>query len=179
MADADVNSDKAQATHVNTQESQLRETGAGMSRCRKSIRYLPSKFVDAFFNSGSLRLSSFAQFGKHEDEEKGDAREGATIMIGLAAEQTLYARSFRGHNAYILCASRVLDFDLMQRFDADAAIEIHNGPGFALAVARQLAGYREGFEGDCVYVPRRALLCSLQGTIDAGRPSSLGSSSRA
>ena len=35
-------------------------------------RYLPMRFVDAFFETGSLRLSSFKQFAMHVDEARLD-----------------------------------------------------------------------------------------------------------
>ena len=33
------------------------------------VREMATKYVDEFFADGSLRLSSFATFAKHEDEE--------------------------------------------------------------------------------------------------------------
>jgi hypothetical protein len=64
-----------------------------------------------------------------------------------------------GHQSYVLCGSFVLSNSIMQRFsDCDAVIEITNVPEFALAVARQLAGFTSGVSGYCIYAANRILV---------------------
>ena len=51
------------------------------------FRHLNRKWVDAFFTTGELQLSSIAHFKKHPDELRRDAQEGVFISqssIGLA-----------------------------------------------------------------------------------------------
>jgi hypothetical protein len=45
-------------------------------------RFLESKYVDAFFQEGSLRLSSFERFAQHPDEQRKDAGEGWGVRVG-------------------------------------------------------------------------------------------------
>lgn len=45
-------------------------------------RYLDKELVNAFFNEGKLRLSSFNKFRKHSDEHRGDKDEGENLIIG-------------------------------------------------------------------------------------------------
>ncbi len=41
-------------------------------------RCLEKQWVEAFFADGTLRLSSFARFAEHEDEQRRDENEGKT-----------------------------------------------------------------------------------------------------
>jgi hypothetical protein len=60
-------------------------------------RYLPQEFVDAFFTSGRLRISTFSQFAKHADEQRADPQEGSTSIIGMAkGGPTLWASATFG-----------------------------------------------------------------------------------
>jgi hypothetical protein len=114
-------------------------------------RYLPRQYVDEFFGTGAIRLSSFSEFSKHPDEEKGDAGEGKHIIVGKGTKQTVFAVTAHGHDACVLSCSAILSDELMERFNCDAAIRVKNTTAFALAIARQLPGLRQGFEGSCYY----------------------------
>jgi len=52
------------------------------------FRYLEKQFVDAFFESGSLRLSSFAKFSRHKDEQRFDPDEGYGMVFHRNHEGT-------------------------------------------------------------------------------------------
>jgi hypothetical protein len=122
-------------------------------------RYLPSEFVDRFFDKGELRLSSFVQFAKHADEARGDASEGKSMVSSQGGGRQFSAFVLVGQQSYILCGSFILSKAIMQRFSGcDAAIEITNVPDFALAVARQLAGFTSGMSGYCIYAANRVLV---------------------
>lgn len=118
-------------------------------------RYLPMRFVDAFFETGSLRLSSFKQFAKHVDEARLDANEGQSMVNMQGAGRQFGAILSGGRNAFVLCGSTTLSHELMEKFEGSAgAIEITNAPEFALAVSRQLAGFVSGISGHCIYAGR-------------------------
>jgi hypothetical protein len=122
-------------------------------------RYLPSEFVDSFFDKGELRLSSFAQFAKHTDEARGDLSEGKSMGSSQGGGRQFSAFVLSGQQSYVLCGSFILSKSIMQRFSGcDAAIEITNVPDFALAVARQLAGFTSGMSGYCIYAANRILV---------------------
>jgi hypothetical protein len=47
------------------------------------FRYLNQIHIDEFFETGRLRLSSFQQFAKHPDEQRGDPEEGRNVLAGF------------------------------------------------------------------------------------------------
>jgi hypothetical protein len=122
-------------------------------------RYLPGEFVGRFFDKGELRLSSFAQFAKHTDEARGDANEGQSMVSSQGGGRQFTAFVSTGHQSCVLCGSFILSKSIMERFSGcNAAIEITNVPDFALAVARQLAGFTNGVSGYCIYAANRILV---------------------
>ena len=114
-------------------------------------RYLPLQFTDEFFKYGRIRLSSFSEFAKHDDEEKGDAGEGKHILVGKGSQQTVFAVTGHGHDAYILCGTNILDHELMEKFKCDSGIYIKDTTSFGIALGRKLSGLKQGLEGPCFY----------------------------
>lgn len=117
-----------------------------------AFRLMPRKYVDAFFATGELRLSSFRAFSKHKDEERKDATEGDNVIVGRGPATTIFARTVHGSDAFVLCATACPPTrDILERFGSDAAIQIFDTTGFAAAVAKFVPGMRQGFEGYCHY----------------------------
>ena len=122
------------------------------------FRYLDRSFVDQFFDSGTLRLSSFSAFSKHEDEERLDPNEGMGILENVDHEgegQTIFAAMGQGHDAYVLCGSAIHSSDLTQAFQADSGFRINDQTAFGVAVAQSIPGFRTGREGACIYTDRK------------------------
>jgi hypothetical protein len=118
------------------------------------FRFLESEFVDSFFKDGSLRLSSFANFKKHKDEQRLDVKEGKTMFVHRTNQgggQTITAWATHGVNAYVLCAAMRYDKELMKSFNCDSYIRINNSTQFGMAVARHIPGVIAAFEGHCLY----------------------------
>lgn len=115
-------------------------------------RYLPSEYVTKFFDTGELRLSSFSCFSKHKDEARGDKEEGKSLILAQAGDKFFGHYTIAGLNSYVLCGSHVLSKNVMNDFShCDAAIEITNTVEFASEIARQLAGFKAGVSGNCIY----------------------------
>lgn len=115
-------------------------------------RYLPKAFVEAFFDTGSLMLSSFVQFSKHKDEARSDPKEGKAVLRGTGDGLELWSATEAGKDAFVLCGSVRNSREVMTAFDGcDAAIEIFDVPAFALEVARHLPSFRGGTSGHCIY----------------------------
>ncbi len=118
------------------------------------FRFLKREYVDAFFNDGSLRISSFSKFHKHEDEQRLDRSEGKTMFVHRTNQgggQTIEAWATHGISAYVLCATMRWDKDLMRSFNCDSYIRINNSTNFGMAIARQIPGLAASFEGPCLY----------------------------
>ncbi len=118
------------------------------------FRYLDAEYVDSFFGSGALRLSSFKQFATHENEQRLDVREGESLFIHRTSHpepQTLAARAYHGIHAYVLSTSMLFDEDLMHAFECDSYLRILDSTNFGMAIARQIPGLIVAYEGPCQY----------------------------
>jgi hypothetical protein len=125
-------------------------------------RYLPKEYVDRFFDTGELRLSSVALFKQHKDEARADSDEGGALIAGLGGGKHLLASVSTGQQSYILCGSHILSATIMNSFPGcDAAIEIASVPDFGQEIARQLAGFMSGISGYCIYANNRILVRHL------------------
>jgi hypothetical protein len=135
------------------------------------FRYLPSRYVDAFFEDGSLRLSSFAEFKRHKDEERLDPKEGEVSFFHTTEErggQTLFARMNHGHDAYVVSAAMRHDKELMRSFGCDSYIRINDPTQFGTLVAQHIPGFRAGAEGPCLYQGMKIMQRDL-GYLDSAR----------
>lgn len=116
------------------------------------FRFLDQKYVDQFFADGSLRLSSFNQFGKHSDEQRRDGAEGYGVRSGIGANLTVAMVSGRGSDCYVLCGSMLCTQKLKETFPgADGCFAIDDTVGFAQAVAHALPRFKSGLEGPAIY----------------------------
>ncbi|MFO1441452.1 MAG: hypothetical protein U1F81_24245 [Verrucomicrobiaceae bacterium] len=123
-------------------------------------RYMPRAYVDEFFSSGKLRLSSFAAFAKHEDEERKDAAEGTGIIVNTDHQgegQTLMAVMGQGHGAFVLCGSGRYSKDLSSAFGTDSGFRINDTTSFGCMISRMIPGFRGGLEGACIYADEKVV----------------------
>ncbi len=115
-------------------------------------RYEDNKWIDEFFLTGKLRLSTFSEFSKYPCEIRGDKTEGFGICYGEAPDnKSMILAQKQGIRAAILCCSHRLDQKLKKGFNRDSAFEIFNTTNFSFEVARQLSGFNQGLEGSCLY----------------------------
>ena len=124
------------------------------------FRFLNSEYVDSFFKEGSLRISSFSQFHKHEDEQRLDKNEGSTMFVHRTSQgggQTITAWSTHGVRAYVLCAAMRYDKSLMELFGCNSYFRITNSTNFGMAIARQIPGLVAAFEGPCLYQDKKII----------------------
>ena len=124
------------------------------------FRYMPKQYVDQFFEDGSIRLSSFSQFHKHEDEQRLDENEGRTMFVHRTNQnggQTITAWATHGLSAYVLCAAMRHDKDLMDAFECDSYFRVTNSTGFGMAIARKIPGLVAAFEGPCIYQDKKII----------------------
>jgi hypothetical protein len=117
----------------------------------KVVRYMPSEHVKAFFEDGSLRLSSFTAFSKHESKVTKDDEEGKATVLSHHPEHPSSGIGFYGVDCYVLCGSLLDDESQMLRFGMDSYIRIHDCVSFWSAVGRSIEGLVHGFQGPCVY----------------------------
>lgn len=114
-------------------------------------RWLEKKYVDAFFEDGTLRLSSFSQFSKHGDELRKDSEEGSGVREATGHGLTVIMSSARGRDCYVLCGSTMHTNEIAQSLNQyDACFVIDDTVQFAMAVALKLP-FVGGVEGAVIY----------------------------
>ncbi len=115
-------------------------------------RYEDQRWIEEFFETGKLRLSTFAKFATYADEQRGDTSEGQGFCYGETSDnKSVGVFQSQGITAAVLCCSHRLDHGLRNGFERDSAFQITNTVGFSLEISRQLAGFRHGIEGSCIY----------------------------
>ena len=122
-------------------------------------RFLPKRYVDEFFSSGRLRLSSFKQFARHADEQRLDGDEGTVHLLCRADEsspESLLTSVSVGSDAYVLSASLLPSAEVMAAFRADSAIVVRDPVSFGRTVGEAIPGVVCGFDGPCSYSCRSA-----------------------
>lgn len=120
-------------------------------------RYEDKEWIDKFFETGELRLSTFSKFSTYQDEQRGDTSEGLNILHGRGSNHEVFMVAGLGHSSLILCTSTKLDQQLATAFERDGAFEIMDTPAFAREISRQLPGFRHGAEGPCIYTDGKIL----------------------
>ncbi len=120
-------------------------------------RYMDKKYINKFFKTGKLRLSSFNTYKKYDNQVKGDKSEGMNIAVATSKKdnKTMFAVVGVGSNAYSLCASTIHSKGLMKKFDSDGVFRIKDSQSFGIAIANKMTGFVEGLQGHCVYVNER------------------------
>ena len=113
-------------------------------------RMMGREYVDRFFKTGELLISSFDKFSKHSDEQRLD-NEGRNILVAKGSNSTVISVTAHGQDSYILCGTARKDIELFKKFGCDAAIRIYDTTGFGQTILRHLPGVQRGIEGFCVY----------------------------
>ena len=132
------------------------------------FRYMQRGYVDAFFDDGSLRLSSFGEFRKHPQEQRIDTQEGrfqlSHFQKGLKPEDNRYFHlsGLTNPHTYVLCGHMSNDPELHDE-NNDAYVAIQDTVSFAGVIASKLTGFVRGMEGPCVYQTSRSLAYRLGG----------------
>jgi hypothetical protein len=121
------------------------------------FRYLESKWVDEFFKSGSLRLSSFKKFHKHEDEQRGDKNEGSNIIVGLRGGGQFFAVTGHGQDAFVLSTSLTYNEKMYEDFDVDACFVIEKPHEFINVIIKKIPEFRGLNHGPCLYQPDKII----------------------
>jgi hypothetical protein len=124
--------------------------GGGGVRLPAVTRYMPRKYVETFFKTGELLLTSFQRCRNLEDQAAQDRGEGVAAMTftGPGAPATFLTVQQPGA-VYMLCSSL---YDDASKFTAknDAAIHITDPLHFAEAVKPRVEAF--GFcVGACDY----------------------------
>jgi hypothetical protein len=121
-------------------------------------RYEDQKWINEFFETGRLRLSTFTKFATYPDEIRGDKNEGHDVSYGETRDnKSVVVAHAQGMSSAIFCCSHRLNHQLREGFNRDSAFQIMDTVGFAFEISRQLPGFRGGLEGTCIYRNNRSI----------------------
>ena len=120
-------------------------------------RYEKKQWVDQFFDTGRLQISSFHQFSQHKDEARFDGQEGRGMVVHSSQEanQSIGGYMTYGESAYVFCGSAAFSRYIASEFKTDSGFRINDTVAFADAIAHRLSGFVGGCEGPCIYLPKR------------------------
>jgi hypothetical protein len=127
-------------------------------------RHLDAKYVESFFGDGSLRLSSFARFAEHPDEQLRDKAEGIGSRFAIGSKATIAMVGGRGRDCYVLCATLHNTEEVRKQFGHNACIAIDNIIGFANAVSLKLPYFTHGIEGPVIYQDKTTIYKDIGAT---------------
>lgn len=124
----------------------------------KVIKMTKKKYVDSFFEDGTLKLGNFSYYNQYDHDEIGDQAEGSFILVGQSHSRTVIAEIGSGFNHYIFCCyTGNPDSECMEKFGYDSGIIINNVKGFANAISKQIKAKSYLF-AKCVYNRDKVLI---------------------
>lgn len=126
-------------------------------------RYENQKWIDNFFETGEILISSFDQYSKYEDNQLGDKSEGSSINFGLTEnKKTIVSVTSVGSNFYCFCTSTQLTKDLFETFNRNSVFRIKDPLNFIMQVELALQNVSEVFFGNCIYLEKRSIIKNVQ-----------------
>lgn len=109
------------------------------------------KYVEEFFSTGRLRLSTFGEFRKHKDEQRCDPNEGRVNAEINTPNSNHHVVAISGQEAYVLCGGLVESPTMEAGFSTQYGIRILNPLAFADVVSGRIPGFVGGYQGNCIY----------------------------
>lgn len=115
-------------------------------------RYLEREFVEQFFDTGEIMLSSFSRFSSHADEQRKDEYEGRNVIFIEGDECTaVYDVGFE-KGVYVMSTTAIEQGStFLESTKYNAAIKIFDTVNFAMHIANALPDFYAGVEGYCIY----------------------------
>lgn len=126
------------------------------------FRFLEQRYVDSFFSTGSLYLTSYRRCRTHEDAVRLDADEGKYTFHFQGRENNLFLRRDAGNNSYMLCTSFSSSPELKSHFGVNSCFRIDNPLRFIRAIEKSLDGVAETTARAVLYVWNRAARRSFE-----------------
>ncbi|MEX2597502.1 MAG: hypothetical protein WEC59_11290 [Salibacteraceae bacterium] len=125
------------------------------------------EWMENFFSTGELQLSSFSKFKGYKDEMQGDSDEGDYgVWFDDDKNNSHYLKYEAGLNAFILSTTQTLSDQVINDFKGKCAIKINHPTYFALEIAKKLPFVSSGLEGLCDYVDSRMQFLERQDYTD-------------
>ena len=108
--------------------------------CPILYRFIEEQYVDMFFKTGKLKLTTFENCKKLEDANRKDENEGRCDLYGYDGQYTIKMDYGVGSDAIMLCTSLCSDYTDDKGIAYKKYIEIFDVQGLLIAIAEQLKG---------------------------------------
>ncbi len=127
------------------------------------------KWVDAFFEEGSLQLGTLPYYSSFDHNQIGDPTEGSFLIIGTSCSATTFTQMSGGFNSYVFCTYTGQQDDFTAKeLGYDDYYFIDDPLGFSMAVSHSLGCIAHNF-ASCVYSPHKAIVAPLPAAFDLTR----------
>lgn len=117
-------------------------------------RFMSRKRVEKFFETGELRISTYAKYAEHDNPVRRDADEGKVTLLGAHGKLSCKMSLGVGGNALVLCTSLSQNNVLSKGEPYDACIEIDDLLSFVKVATIKLAekvNVESVVHGACMY----------------------------
>lgn len=118
-------------------------------------RFMEAQYVEMFFETGMLKLTTFEKCKELEDENRKDTKEGQSELFGYDGDCKLEIGFGVGGDVILLCTSLCSEYKDKKGTIYNKYIEIFDVQGLILAIAEQLSksGYvvKTILFGPCFY----------------------------
>jgi hypothetical protein len=126
------------------------------------FRYMNKQFVDEFFKTGSLRLSSFSKFHQYDDEQRGDKTEGNNMIHAKSGDNSFVSVQSNGSDAFILCSALIKDKEFMTEFNSDDCLIVEKPFEFLNCIASKIPEFKGTLFGPCMYQPEKIISSQVE-----------------
>lgn len=127
----------------------IRKTTIPMRNITSVFRFMDQVYIDEFFKTGRLKLSSFASNRKLEGDIRQDDNEGIHTyqLISRDRKKSTELICEDMDSERMFCTTSELSLNShLNRFEVDGCFEIINTLGFGLEIAKVLKGFTYGQE---------------------------------
>jgi len=129
-----------------------------MNPSKKIIKMSKKKYVDSFFDKGTIQLGTIDYYRSLGHSEQGDKKEGSIVIVGRGENHTTFAQITSGFNHYLFCCyDGDPNPDVINSFDYDDYFIIENPMLFMAAIMNNLKAKR-GYRSKCVYKREKVLI---------------------
>jgi hypothetical protein len=110
-----------------------------------------AEYVNDFFSTGRIRLSTFRAFHELESDLRRDKDEGHIVIAAQIPDETLITIGSTGFYHYALCSyGQELRADQMDIFEGSTGFVIEDPTAFSNAVANSIGAISHD-HGECLY----------------------------
>lgn len=126
------------------------------------IRYMETQYIEEFFETGKLMLTTFERCKTIEDKSRKDESEGICNFEIDHNNGNISGLQVFGKQSYMLCTSLIESKRLMEQFKTDNYLIIFQPLEFANCISKWIPGFKRGQIGLCTYKERKTVKRNVQ-----------------